>query len=113
MSSLDQVVKQVLNSVRSKGSYITKALAHFVVETLYNPDTKRFYSEDYIDTEKAELMTKKCVQLIENMDAEIDFRTMKLQISRIVLTKNMKRARFNRRTNSQKNSKIILENPLN
>lgn len=81
MSALDTIVKKVLNNIRAQGKYITKALAHLIAETLLNPDTGRFYSEDPIDGQTADTMAAKCIEIISNSAEDINFKTMKLQIS--------------------------------
>ena len=81
MSALDPIVKKVLNNIRAQGKYITKALAYLIAETLMNPNTGRFYSEDPIDAPIADTMTANCIDIISNSADDINFKTMKLQIS--------------------------------
>lgn len=79
---IDSAVKQILNAGRSKGKYITKALAHYVAETLVNPTTGLFYSEENIDDKTVSEVVKKSLEIIEQ-DQDPGYLTQKMQLSKL------------------------------
>lgn len=81
MASLDDIVKQVVNRLRAEGKQVTKAIAHVVSETLFNPETGRFYVEDDINEHISKVMIEKAVDTIKDPEDLLN-RTLLLQTSR-------------------------------
>lgn len=75
----DTIIKQVLKNAREKGLHPTKALASFVVETLFNEDTKKFFLEDPIPEDQNQVIIDKANEFIEDPSG-ILYKIMNLQI---------------------------------
>lgn len=76
----DSVVKQLLNNGRANGRKITKALAHFLAQTVYNGQTRLFFSESEIKEEDEKEMVKKLLALLED-EGNIKYKTVRMQIN--------------------------------
>lgn len=88
-SKLAPVVKQILNSGRLQGKYITRGTAHFLAETLLDSETGHFYAEAGLNEATCQVISKKALQIILE-DTSLVYKTIKLQISRNSLPKSMK-----------------------
>ena len=83
MTSLGDIVKQVVNTLRADGVVVTKAVAHVVAETVYNPDTGKFFAEGALDEHSASIVIRKTVESLRNSE-EITFMALMMQISNLL-----------------------------
>lgn len=86
MASLDDVVRLIVNSLRADGKIVTKAVAHVVAETIYNPDTGKFFAEGPLDDKAVQTVVQKAVESLKNSE-DITFMTLMMQISKLDLTR--------------------------
>lgn len=78
-AEFDKIVKEIVNYGLTNRQYITRPWAHFVAETLYNPETGRFYSEDPIDEAKSKEIVKKAIASMQG-EEDVLFKTHKMQL---------------------------------
>lgn len=81
-SKMAAIIKQILNSGRLQGKYITRGTAHFLTETLVDPETGNFYAEAGLTDASSQAISKKALDIIME-DSSLIYKTMKLQISRL------------------------------
>ena len=86
MASLNDIVKQIVSTLRADGKIVTKAVAHIVAETVFNPETGKFFAEGPIDENSGQIVVQRAVQALKNTD-DITFMTLMMQISNPYLTR--------------------------
>jgi len=90
-NEFDQLVKKVLYVCREHGQLVTGALASFVVETLYNPQTKRFYKEDGIRRQHFDELINKAMSKINNLgDPALQTITLQIKYESLILEHDYK-----------------------
>ena len=85
MASLSDIVKLIVNTLRADGKIVTKAVAHIVAETVYNPDTGKFFAEGPIDERSAQIVVDKAIEALKS-SGDNTFMTLLMQISKIRIT---------------------------
>lgn len=84
MASLNDIVKLIVNTLRADGKMVTKAVAHIVAETIYNPETGKFYAEGPIDERSAQIVVAKAIEALKS-SGDNTFMTLLMQISKLTL----------------------------
>lgn len=84
-SKMAGIIKQILNNGRLQGKYITRGTAHFLAETLVDPETGNFYTEASLNEATMQVVSKKALEIIME-DSSLVYKTIKLQISKLNMT---------------------------